>query len=307
MRIVITGATGYVGKPLVESLLANGATVIAVSRDAARAAAALPGAEVVEGQLEQPGDWTAALAGADAVVHLAGELIAGKRWDAAQKQRIRDSRVATTARIVDAIAALDAARRPRALLNASAIDYYAFAATGPDDAADVDEAAPPGDSFLGEVCRDWEAEALRAESLGVRVVRMRTGLILGPGSAVLRKMIPQFRWFLGGRIGSGAQWLSWIHLDDAVGAYRAALADDRYRGAINVVAPEAIRQRELATALGRALHRPSVVPTPAFAVRAAVGELAIYALEGRKVVPTALKRLGFWFARPTIDEALRDL
>jgi uncharacterized protein len=312
VRLVVTGATGYVGRPLVAALLADGHQVIALTRDAERAAARLPGAALVQADLEEPGPWTAELAGADAVVHLAGELIAGKRWDARQKQIIRDSRVETTARIVDAIAALDPVRRPRALVSASGVDYYPFAPRGKagtfDDGDDpFTETEGPGDSFLARVCRDWEAEALRAEPLGVRVVLMRTGLILGPDSAALAKLRTPFKLFVGGRVGSGDQWFSWIHRDDAVAAYRAAVTDERYRGPINLVAPQAITQRELATALGKALHRPSAIPTPAFAVKLAVGEMAEYILEGRKAVPAALDQLGFAFTRPTIDDALRDV
>jgi uncharacterized protein (TIGR01777 family) len=307
MQVVVTGATGYVGKPLVAALQAAGHAVTAVSRDAARAAATLPGTNIVEGNPGEAGAWTACLARKTAVVHLAGELIAGKRWDTEQKLRIRDSRVLSTKHVVDAIAALAPGDRPKVLACASAIDYYGFAPHDEDHARDVTEADPPGDGFLAEVCRDWEAEAMRAEPLGVRVVRMRTGLVLGRGAAVLRKMIPQFKAMFGGRIGSGRQWFSWIHVDDVVAAYAAALADERFRGAINAVAPEAVRQGDFATALGKALHRPSFMPTPAFAVRLAVGEMARYALEGRKVVPHALQALDFTFARPTLADALRDL
>jgi uncharacterized protein (TIGR01777 family) len=313
VKIVVTGATGYVGKPLVAALVADGHEVAALSRDRERAKGVLPdGVVVVEADLEEPGAWTAALAGADAVVHLAGELIAGKRWDARQKQVIRDSRVESTARIVEAIEAMPVERRPRVLVNASAIDYYPFELRGKarnsfeeDEVDDITEDEPPGDSFLARVCRDWETEALRAASLGLRVVVMRTGLVLGPGSATLVKMSTPFKLLVGGRIGSGRQWFTWIHIDDVVAAYRAAITDERYRGPINLVAPHAIRQREMAKALGRALRRPSAIPTPAFAVKLAVGEMADYILEGRKVVPAALSKLGFTFARPTIDDALR--
>jgi uncharacterized protein (TIGR01777 family) len=312
MKVVVTGATGYIGKPLVEALLASGASVTALSRSAERARAALPKATVVEADLQEPGPWTATLAGADAVVHLASELIAGKRWDARQKQIIRDSRTETTAQIVDAIEALPAAERPRVLVSASGADYYGFAARdapgsfgGDDD--DVVETAPPGDSFLARVCRDWEAEAARAEPLGVRVVRMRTGVVLGPGAAAVKRLTPIYKLGLGGRIGSGEQWFSWVHLDDVVAAYRAAITDPRYAGPINLVAPEPIRQKAFAKALGKALRRPTVLPTPAFAVRAVAGEVAEYLLEGRKVVPRALEKLGFSFTRPTIADALRDL
>lgn len=293
MKIFVTGATGYVGR-LVKVLVADGHQVTAITRDQRKAAALLPGVQLVEGDIGTPGAWTQSLTGMDAVIHLAGELIAGKRWTPEQKQRIRDSRIQTTTHLVNAMG------RPRVFLAASAIDYYPFS-----NEPDVTESADPGDSFLSQLCRDWEAEAARAAALGVRVVRLRTGLVLGPESAVLKKLIPQFKAMLGGPLGSGEQWFSFVHVDDVVAAYRAALTDERIRGAINVVAPQPVRQREFAKALGKVLHRPAVVPTPAFAVRLAVGELADYALHGRKVMPRALLDLGFVFGRPTIEEALR--
>jgi uncharacterized protein (TIGR01777 family) len=312
MRVVVTGATGFVGKSLVAALLASGAEVTALSRDRARAAAVLPGADIVEATtLEEAGAWTAALAGADVVVHLAGEMIGGKRWDARQKQIIRDSRIESTARIVEAIGALAPEARPRALISASGVDYYPFTlrsrtSSFDDYDDDITEADPAGDSFLARVCRDWEAEALAAEALGVRVVVMRTGLVLGPGGGVLAKMSTPFKFFVGGKVGSGEQWFSWIHLEDVVAAYLAAITHDRYRGPINLVAPHAILQRDFAKALGAAMHRPSLFGVPAFAVKAAVGEMAQYLLEGRKVVPAALTRLGFAFTRPRIEDALRE-
>ena len=294
MRVFVTGATGYVGTRLVAALVADGHQVTAITRDQHKAAPLLPGVQLLEGDIGGAGPWTQSLSGMDAVIHLAGELIAGKRWTAEQKQRIRDSRIQTTTNLVNAM------RGPRVFLAASAIDYYPFS-----NEPEVTESHAPGDSFLAQLCRDWEMEAARAESLGVRVVRLRTGRVLGPESAVLKKMVPQFKLGLGGPLGSGEQWFSFVHVDDVVAAYRAALTDERYRGAINVVAPEPVRQREFARALGKVLHRPALMPTPAFAVRLAVGELAEYALQGRRVMPRALLDLGFTFTRPTVEDALR--
>jgi uncharacterized protein (TIGR01777 family) len=306
-RVVITGATGMVGTPLLAALRAAGHPVTALVRDAARAKKLLGddrGVELVEvSSLEEPGPWQASLAGAVAVVHLAGEPIAGKRWDARQKQRIRDSRVESTRVLVEHLATLAAGERPRALVTASGIDYYGAADPELDDDEPVKETAPRGDSYLSRVCGAWEDEAVAAEKLGVRVVRMRTGVVIGAGGA-LAKMTTPFKLFAGGRIGSGKQWFSWISLADAVAAYRAAVDDERYRGAINLVAPEAVRNQELARALGKAIHRPAWLPVPAFALRAAVGELAEYLLTGRRAVPAALERLGFRFAHPTLAAAL---
>jgi uncharacterized protein (TIGR01777 family) len=303
--VVVTGATGMVGRPLVKALVERGDHVIALVRDAARATQALgTRPSIVAAELEAPGPWLEQLRGAAAVLHLAGEPIAGKRWDAHQKQKIRDSRVESTRVLVEGIAALPADRRPKSLVTASGADYYGFANRQMDDDDPVPEAAPSGDSFLARVCAAWEKEAAAAEALGVRVVRMRTGVVIGPGEA-LAKMTTPFKLFAGGRIGSGEQWFSWIALADAVAAYVAAAHDERYRGPINLVAPESTRNRDLARALGKAMGRPSWLPVPAFALKLAVGgELAEYLLEGRRVVPGTLEQLGFPFAHPTLASAL---
>lgn len=288
MKVVVTGATGFLGKPIVAALRARGDDVIALSRDATRAQGALgAGVTCVTADLETPGAWGAALAGCDAIVHLAGEPIAAKRWDARRKQAIRDSRVEGTRGLVEAIAALPAEVRPRVLVSSSGADYYPFA-DGPSGFDDdpVTESDAPSDSFLGRLCRDWEAEAANAVPLGLRVVRMRTGLVLGPGGA-LAKMTGPFRFFVGGRLGSGRQWVSWIHLEDAVAAYLLALTDRRFTGGINLVA-RSDRSSNLARALGAALHRPAWLPVPAFAIRAAVGELSEYLLNGRNVIASPL-------------------
>lgn len=303
-RVVVSGATGMVGRPLVAALIARGDEVIAWGRDEARLRASLGDrVRAVAATFEEPGPWLDAARGADAIVHLAGESIAGGRWDARRKQAIRDSRVESTRHIVEGLATWPAADRPRALVVASGADYYPFADRSLDDDDPVDERAGAGSSFLARVCKAWEDEAAGATAHGVRVVRMRTGVVIGPGGALDRMKTP-FKLFAGGRIGSGEQWFSWIHLDDAVAAYLAAIDDERYSGPINLVAPGVVRNRDLSRALGKALGRPSWLPVPAFALRAAVGELAEYLLEGRRVVPAALERLGFRFAHPDLPGAL---
>jgi uncharacterized protein (TIGR01777 family) len=307
MKIVVTGATGFIGTALVAVLRARGDTITVLSRDAGRAKAKL-GDDVtaVTADLETPGAWGDALAGSDALVHLAGESVGAKRWNAREKQIIRDSRVEATRTLVEVIAALPADRRPRVLVSASGGDYYPFALDKDDfDDDEVTEADPPGDSFLARVCRDWEREARGATAHGLRVVCMRSGIVLGNGGGALDKMLTPFRWFVGGRIGSGRQWFSWIHRDDAVSAYVAAITDARYTGGINLVAGS-VRNAELAAELGKVLHRPSWIPVPAFAVKAAAGELAEYILKGRRIVPNKLRELGFRFMYPELAEALRD-
>jgi uncharacterized protein len=302
MNVVVTGATGFLGVPIVAGLRARGDAVTVLTRDPERARERVGDVRAVAADLETPGPWREALAGADAIVHLAGESIASKRWDARQKQILRDSRVEATRTLVEALAELE--RKPRVLVSASGADYYAFA-TGPGDFDDdeVTETDPPAETFLGRLCRDWEAEAAAADKLGVRVVRMRTGVVIGGGGGALAKMTTPFKLFVGGKIGSGRQWFSWIHRDDAVAAYLAATADDRYTGPINLVAGS-IRNSELAKALGHALHRPSWLPVPGFALKAATGELAEYLLNGRNVVPKRLRELGFAWKHATIEQAL---
>ncbi len=228
--------------------------------------------------------------------------MAAKRWDARQRQVIRDSRIETTRTIVEAIGALPAEARPGSLICSSGTDYYPFADPGLGDEDDVTEADPPGDSFLARVCRDWEAEARAAEALGVRVATMRTGLVLG-GGGPLAKMTTPFKLFVGGRIGNGRQWVSWIHRADAAAAFAAAASDDRYRGPINLVT-DSVRNADFARALGAAMHRPSWLPVPGFAVKAAAGELAEYLLHGRRVVPARLRALGFAWQHPSLAGAL---
>jgi uncharacterized protein len=309
MKVVVTGATGFIGTALTAALRGRGDAIVALSRDAERARAMLAGTErspgdvtAVTADLQARGPWTAALAGTDAIVHLAGEPVAARRWDARQKQLIRDSRVESTRMLVEAIAELPAAQRPRVLVSASGIDYYPFTPELELDDDEVTERDAPSDSFLGRVCRDWEVEAQAAVRAQVRVVCMRTGLVLGPGGA-LAKMATPFKLFIGGRIGSGRQWVPWIHRDDAVRGYLAALDDDRYTGPINLVTTS-VRNAELSRAIGAALNRPSWLPVPGFALRAAVGELAEHLLHGRRVVPRRLQELGFTWTRPTLASAL---
>jgi uncharacterized protein (TIGR01777 family) len=304
MRVVVTGATGLIGSALVPLLLERGDEVTVLSRDGERAKAKLGDrVRAVTADLESPGAWTEALVGAKAIVHLAGEPIAGKRWDARQKQIIRDSRVEATRTLVEEIAKVPASERPTALISASGADYYPFALPGEFDDDEVTERDPAGDSFLARVCRDWEREANEARQAGLRVATMRTGIVIARDGA-LAKLTTPFKWFLGGKLGNGKQWVPWIHLDDAAAAYAAAVHDDTYEGPINLVA-DSVRNRELSGTLGRAMGRPSFVPVPGFALKLAVGEMAPYLLQGRRVVPKRLRTLGFTWKHPELEAAIR--
>ncbi len=293
MRVLITGASGLVGRALGAKLRARGDDVVPAVRRA--------DAEGVRWDVERGFEPPDALSGFDAVVHLAGENVGGGRWTAARKRRILDSRVHGTRSVV---AALEAARpRPRVLVSASAIGLYG------DDAGDdiKTEDSPRGEGFLADVVDAWEREALAAEALGVRLVRARIGVVLSPDGGALASLLPLFRWGVGGRVGSGRQWMSWIHIDDLVAAMLSLLDDEHARGPINLTAPQPATNTELSHALGAVLHRPSFLPAPAFAVRLALGEMSVIALGGQRVLPAALEARGFEFAHPALDEALADL
>jgi uncharacterized protein (TIGR01777 family) len=291
MKIAITGASGLVGAPLRSVLQTAGHACIGLVRTGAR-----PSWDPATGVVS-PG----ALDGIDAVVHLAGENIAGGRWSVARKQRIRDSRVEPTRRLSETLARL--ATPPRVLIAASAIGYYG-------DRGDVmvDETTPAGSGFLPEVCRAWEAATDPAVEAGIRVVHLRTGIVLTAAGGALGKMLLPFKMGVGGVIGSGAQYMSWVAIDDLLGATLFSLTKEDVRGPVNVVAPAPVTNREFTRTLGRVLDRPTILPMPAFAARLAFGEMAdALLLQGARVHPVALLDAGYQFAYPTLDGALRHV
>jgi uncharacterized protein (TIGR01777 family) len=292
VRVVVVGATGLIGGALARALVCRGDSVVALSR---RGAAGIDGALDMRWDPAEGPPPRAALVGADAVVNLAGVPIGAKRWTADRKRTIRESRTITTRSLVDAIR--DGG--PRVLVNGSAVGYY-----GPTE-EEVDETAPPGSDFLAETCVAWEREALRAEQHGVRVVRVRTGIVLARDAGALPRMALPVRLFAGGPIGGGRQWLPWIHLDDEVGLLLLALDDPEVSGALNATAPDPVRQRDFARALARALGRPAILPTPALPLRIAMGEMSTLALEGQRAVPSAALAAGYTFVHPEIDGALQ--
>jgi uncharacterized protein (TIGR01777 family) len=288
MRVLLTGGTGFVGGALCQALKGAGHSVTVVSRDPEHADGAAIGWNALG----------AAMRDSDALVNLAGEPLASHRWGARQKQLIRDSRVLTTRALVDALAA--GAPRPALLVNASAVGYY-----GAHDDQVLDEDASPGADFLAGVCKEWEQEALRAETLGVRVVRLRLGVVLAAGGGALGRMLPPFRAFLGGPIGSGRQWMSWIHRDDVTGLVIDILANEAYRGAVNATAPQPVSNRDFADLLGRTLARPASLRMPAFALRLLVGAMAELLLTGQRVLPGVATRAGYRWRYPELGSALR--
>jgi uncharacterized protein (TIGR01777 family) len=288
MRVTMTGATGRLGTLIADALRERGDDVTILSRSADKGVQWDP--------LTGPAP-AEALNGRDAVVHLAGEDIA-QRWNAESLRRIRESREVGTRNLVEGLRAADV--KPKALISASAVGYYG------NRHEPVDEDAPPGDDVLAQVCIAWEREADRAEELGMRVVKVRTGVVLDRHGGALEKMLLPFRLGVGGPAAGGRQPLPWIHVDDVVGIYLAALDDDRWSGAVNATAPEPVSNQEFSRALGRALHRPAIAPVPGFAIKALYGGMAKLVIEGQRALPRRTLELGYDFEHPDLDEALRS-
>lgn len=298
MKIVVAGATGFVGSPLCTYLMREGHEVVAVTRDPERARARLgPDIFSVGWDGRTTDGWAAQLNGADAVVNLAGAGIADRRWTAARKQELRDSRLDATGAIVTAIAA--AHTPPQVLVNASAIGWY-----GPCGDEPLTEHAPAGPDFLGRLCAEWEEAAQRAEGL-CRVVRLRIGVVLGPDGGALAKMLPPFRFFVGGPLGSGRQQFSWIHRDDLIGLIEHVIQTRALSGAVNATAPHPVPLAEFCRTLGRVLGRPSWAPVPAPVLRLMLGEMADMLLCGQRVLPAVATESGYTFQYRTAEEALR--
>lgn len=297
MNVTLTGATGLIGTKLVAALTARGDRVTVLSRTPDRAGQAL-GVEAVRWDPAAGPAPAEALAGRDAVVHLAGEPVA-QRWTASAKAAIRASREEGTRNLVAGLRAADP--RPRALVSSSAVGYY-----GKRGDELVPETTPPGDDFLAGVCLAWEAEADKAAGLGMRVVKIRTGVVLDAGGGALKTMLPPFKAGVGGPVAGGKQYLPWIHADDIVGLYLAALDREDWSGAFNGAAPDPVTNKEFSKALGRALHRPAVAPVPAFAIRLLYGDMAEIVTEGQRAVPERALARGYAFRRPDLDAALAD-
>jgi uncharacterized protein (TIGR01777 family) len=303
LRVTVTGASGLIGAALLAALSERGAHVTVLSRAPERTRARLPragaGSEVEVIAWEPSGEPAPehALAGRDAVVHLAGEPVA-QRWSARAKRAIRDSRVTGTANLVAGIERSEP--RPPVLVSSSAVGIY-----GPHGEEPLDEETPPGVDFLASTCIAWEAAASRVRELGVRAVQIRTGVVLDRHAGALAKMLPAFRLGLGGPVAGGRQYISWIHTSDVVGLMLAALADERWSGPFNATAPDPVSNRELSKALGRVLGRPAFAPVPGFALRVRYGAMAEIITTGARVLPAKALVLGYEFAYPELEPALR--
>jgi len=291
MKITITGASGLIGAKLTERLRARGDEVTTLSRKPSSAGA-------VAWQPEEEPAPAAALSGRDAVIHLAGENVA-QRWTDDAKRRIHSSRELGTRHLVAGIEAADP--RPRVLVSSSAVGYY-----GPHGDEELPEDTPPGDDFLAQVCVAWEREARAAEALGLRVVTVRTGVVLDKGGGALGKMLPFFKAGVGGPVAGGGQLMPWVHADDVVGIYLRALDDGAWTGPVNATAPVPVSNKAFSKALGRALRRPALAPVPAFAIQALYGDMSEIVTKGQNAVPQRTRELGYAFAHADLDEALRS-
>lgn len=295
--ILIAGANGFIGTSLCRALAEQGQSLTAVARDPVRASASLPkGTRVVA--WSSP-DLAKAVGEAETLINLAGSSVVGKRWTPAYKQELRDSRIDATRKIVEAMVA--GGGRGQTLINASAVGYY-----GDTGDLTVTEETPPGKDFLSDLCVAWEAEARKAEAAGSRVVLLRTGVVLGEGGALKQMLLP-FKLGIGGPVGSGRQWMPWVHRDDVAGAVQWVIAQKDLRGPINVSTPNPVTNREFARTLGKVLHRPAVMPVPGFALKLMFGEFAEALLTGQRQLPKALQASGYTWKYPLLERALQSI
>ncbi len=304
MRVFVTGGTGLVGRRLVTRLTARGDSVVVLSRAPAKAKVP-PGTEVVEGDPATAGPWLDELATADGVVHLAGESIAGHRWSTAFRQKVLESRVNSTRLIAETLAKNPTRPdgTPRVLVNASAVGYYGNFRDNPTEFVEDDR---PGSGFLPDVCVAWERATEPANAAGARVAIIRVGMVLAGHGGALPQLARPFRWFVGGVIAGGRQWVSWIHLDDLVGLFLLALDRPDARGPINGTAPEPVTNWGFSHILADVLRRPCRVPVPRFALRLLLGTMAELATHGQRVIPTRAKSLGYEYQFPLLEGALRN-
>ena len=294
-RILITGATGLVGRALVEALHNRGDEVLIISTDTRSAAKEFPGIKIITG-------WNEVLSlkneKIDAIIHLAGMNLGAKRWNDEVKKEIYDSRIDTARKLIDLISQMPV--KPKVFITASGVDYY-----GDRGSQDVYEDSPPADNFIGNLVRDWENEALKAEKSGLRTAAIRTGVVIAKNAPAVKKLALPMKLFIGGPIGSGRQYVSWIHLDDLVDIYLFVLDNDKIKGAVNGTAPRPITMKEFSRQLGRALHRPSLFPVPSFIVKIIAGEMADLVLCGRKALPKKITEAGYIFKYTDVYEALK--
>ncbi|MGE5621104.1 MAG: TIGR01777 family oxidoreductase [archaeon] len=302
-KVIITGATGLIGKYITQILSSRGDEVTIFSRSPNSARTGLPGAkEFIEwDSLDKGGEWQNHIEGKDAVIHLAGEPLIGALWSNDYKEKILKSRELGTRTLVHAISRAE--DRPEAFISASAIGYYGSS----ENEVTYTEDSRPGDGFLADVCRRWEAEASEADTLGLRRACVRVGIVLDKREGTLEKLLTPFRYFMGGTVGEGRQWISWIHLVDVANIFIFALDNSNVSGALNAVAPEPIRMKDFMNTLGSVMNRPSWLKIPEFPIRAAIGEASVPVTEGIKALPKRTMDLGYRFQFTRFEDALNDL
>lgn len=302
MKILLAGATGFIGQSLITALIKEGHSIIVLTRRVPgdRSLDLSPKATVLQWDGKSVGDWAQKADGVDAIINLSGEGIADKRWTPERKKALADSRLQSTRAIVNFIK--KATRKPVTYMNASAVGYYGNVPLG-----NVLENAPRGTGFLAELCEQWENEAKVAEGLGVRTVLLRTGIVLERGGGAIEKMLLPFKFFVGGPLGSGNQGFPWIHREDEIGAMLFLLQNPKISGPVNLTAPNPVTMKEFCATLGKVMHRPSWAPVPAFMLRFLLGEMADMLLEGQKVVPQKLIAAGYSFKYPHLEEALKAI
>ncbi|RPI64589.1 MAG: TIGR01777 family protein [Ignavibacteriales bacterium] len=300
-RIVVTGATGLIGRKLVRALIQRGDNVIVFSRDAEKAKSFFPKAmESVEWNYQHPEQWKYKIERSDAVVHLAGVNLFAKRWNDEFKRVVLESRELSTKNLVEAIKSCT--NKPEVFVSASGIGYY-----GDCGETVLNENSAKGNDFLANVCEVWENESVNVEESGVRSVQIRTGLVLSTEDGALKQMLPPFKFFIGGYLGNGKQWASWLHIDDIVEIYLHAIDNSSLTGSLNATAPNPIRMKEFAQTLARVLHRPSLFPVPKFILRLVVGEASEVVLASQRIDVKKLVESGYKFKFEILEDALRDL
>ena len=306
MRVVITGGTGLIGRPLVSTLVADSHEIVILSRDPAKYAGSVPGGvAIVQWDAKTSGDWVTYLDGADVVINFAGENLAGEsflpnRWTDEKKRRIRESRINAGKAIVEAVKEVDT--KPKLLIQSSAVGYY-----GPSGDEIITESNPPGDDFLALLCIEWEASTAEVESLGLRRIIVRTGLVLTTEGGPLKRLIFPFKMYAGMYFGDGKQWWPWIHIEDELWALRFLMEHDSAAGPFNLTASNPVTNREFGRTLGRVMGKPSFLPAPRFALNMMLGEVSTVVTDGQRAVPKKLEELGFTFRYQRLEPALRDL
>ena len=298
MKIMMAGGTGFIGGELVSQLKNKGNEVFLLTRSEKKSVD--PKTHYLKWDGENVGPWADSMGAVDAVINLAGEPIAKKRWSAAQKEKITQSRILATRALVEAISKSDP--KPKVLISASAVGYYGNVLEG-----DVSEAHAKGTGFLAETCYAWEKEAKQAEALGLRTVYLRIGVVLDKGGGALSKMLPPFQFFAGGPLGSGRQWFPWIHRDDVIGIILFALENNSISGPVNATALNPVSMHDFCQELGKAMKRPSWAPVPSFALKILLGEMSEMLLGGQKAVPEKLLKHHFIFKFPELGTALTDI